>query len=71
MAELQAPEVKGMLLNLAEENVKAIIKDVVRPYAEYYIKKSSNKVDDIILPFMDQLEAAMLGLADKIDGEVG
>ena len=68
---MEEPKVKDILLNLAEDNVKALIKDVVRPYAEYYVATSENKIDDIILPFMQQLEDALLGLADKIDGEVG
>ena len=66
-----ALDVKKALLNLGEENAKAIFKQVVRPLAEDIIAKSPNKIDDLMLPFMDQLEAAVMELADKIDGEVG
>lgn len=65
-----ALDIKKVLLNLGEENAKVLIKDVIRPMAEEYILKSENKIDDIILPFLGQIEAALLGLADKIDGEV-
>lgn len=65
------PDVKKIGLNLGEDVVKTVISQVVRPYAEYYIEQSPNKIDDIILPFMEQLEKALLEIADKIDGEVG
>lgn len=68
MAEL---DLKKAGLNIAEDLVKNVVKDIVRPYAEKYIADSSNKIDDILLPFLDQLEAALLAAADKIDGEVG
>ncbi len=64
-------DLKKALLNLGEEGVKSVIHDFLRPEAEKYIKDSANKVDDIILPFLDQIEAALLAAADKIDGEVG
>lgn len=65
------PDIKKIGLNLGEDVVKTVIKEVVRPYAEHYIKESDNKIDDIVLPFLDQLEAALLEMADKIDGEEG
>lgn len=65
------PDIKQIGLNLAEENLKVVIKDVVRPYAEHYIAQSQTKIDDILLPFLDKLEAELLNLADKIDGEIG
>ena len=68
---MEKPDLKKVALNLAEENVKVILKELVMPYAEYYIKNSETKIDDILLPFLDDLEKALLGLADKIDGEVG
>lgn len=68
MAEL---DLKKAGLNIAEDLVKNVVKDIVRPYAEKYISDSPNKIDDILLPFLDQLEAALLAAADKIDGEVG
>lgn len=66
-----ALDLKKAGLSIAEDTVKAVIKDIVRPYAAEYILKSENKVDDILLPFLDQLEAALVQLADKLDGEVG
>jgi regulator of PEP synthase PpsR (kinase-PPPase family) len=67
----EKPDVKTIGLNLGEDVVKTVISKVVRPYAEYYIEQSPNKIDDIILPFMEQLEKALLEIADKIDGEQG
>jgi hypothetical protein len=68
---MEKPDIKKMGLGVAEETVKMVITQVVRPYAAYYVTVSENKIDDIILPFMDQLEQALLEMADKIDGEVG
>lgn len=68
---MEKPDLKKAGLNIAEDAVKAAIKSVVRPYAEYYITQSENKIDDIILPFLDQLEAALQDVADEIDGEEG
>lgn len=64
-------DMKKAGLNIAEEMVKSVLKDIVHPYAKAYIEASPNKIDDVILPFLAQLEAALLGLADKIDGEEG
>jgi regulator of PEP synthase PpsR (kinase-PPPase family) len=66
----EKPDIKKIGLNLSEDVVKVVIKQIVRPYAEYYIEQSPNKIDDIILPFLDQIEKALLEVADKIDGEV-
>lgn len=65
------PDIKKIALNIAEDSVKMIIKNLVRPYAEYYIMQSENKIDDILLPFIAQLEAALISVADEIDGEEG
>jgi len=67
----EKPDVKKVLVNLGEDAAKTVVKEVVRPYAEYYILQSPNKIDDIILPFLDQLESAIVDMLDKIDGEVG
>lgn len=64
---MEKPDLKVIGLGMAEEIVEGVIKKVVRPYAEYYIKESENKIDDIMLPFLDQLEAALLEVADQID----
>jgi hypothetical protein len=31
-----------------------------------YIQNSPNKIDDILTPFVDQIEAALLAAVDKI-----
>lgn len=62
-----ALDIKAAGLGIAEDTVVAVIKKIVRPFAEDVIQNSENKIDDIILPFLDQLEAALVGLAEKID----
>lgn len=62
-------DVKKASLNVGEDMVKMVIKNIIRPYAEVYVKNSENKLDDMILPFLDQLEKGLIELADKIDGE--
>lgn len=64
-------DLKKAGLSIAEDTVKAVLKDIVRPFAAEYIAASGNKIDDLILPFLDQLELALLDLADKMDGEKG
>lgn len=64
-------DVKKIGLEIGEDVVKSVISKVVKPYAQDYILKSENKIDDILLPFLDSLEKALVELADKIDGEVG
>jgi len=64
---MEKPNLKAIMLEMGEENAKVMIKSVFRPYAEWYIQNSPNKIDDIILPFMQQLEDALLGLAEKIN----
>lgn len=64
-------DVKKVLINLAEENAKVLVHEVLKPLAQEYIAKSPNKVDDILLPFMDEVEKALLNLVDQIDGEQG
>ncbi len=66
-----ALDIKKAGLSIAEDTVKAVIKDIVKPFAADYIAQSENQIDDILLPFLDQLEAALVNLADKIDGEAG
>jgi len=66
---LEKPDLSKAGAKIGEDLVQRVIKELVVPYAEYYIKKSDNKIDDVLLPFMGQLEAALLEQADKIDGE--
>lgn len=63
-------ELKKKLLNVAEDTVKVLISDFVKPELEKFIKASNNKYDDLLLAFIPQLEKALLEVADKIDGEV-
>ena len=64
---MEKPDLKSIMLEMGEENAKVLIKSVIRPYAEWYILNSENKIDDIILPFMQKLEDALLGLAEQIN----
>jgi hypothetical protein len=64
-------DLKKALLNLAEENAKTLTKDVVRPLIEQAIKDSKNQIDDLALPYLDQIQTVLLSYMDKIDGEVG
>jgi hypothetical protein len=64
-------DTKKALLNIGEETVKQVYLQVIKPMAEEMIVKSENKIDDIVLPFLGQLDAAVLGLVDRIDGEAG
>lgn len=64
-------DVKKAALNVAEDSVKSLISNVVKPFVKDYIEKSPNQIDNILLPFVDSLEQELLKLADKIDGEVG
>lgn len=64
-------DVKKAALNVAEDSVKSLLSNVVKPFAADYIQKSPNKIDDILLPFLDSLEAELLKYVDKIDNEVG
>lgn len=60
-------DVKKIALKLAEENAKVVISEIVKPMAVEYIQNSPTKIDDIVLPFIDMLEKALLEAADKIE----
>jgi len=59
-------DVKKIGLELAEQNLKVVISQIVKPLAAEYIQNSPNKIDDVVLPFIDLLEKALLEAADKI-----
>ena len=61
-----AVDVKKIGLELAEQNLKIVISQIVKPLAVEYIQNSPNQIDNIILPFVDMLEKALLEAADKI-----
>lgn len=67
----EKPDLKQLGLEIGEDVAQAVVKKVVRPYAEYYITESENKIDDILLPFLDQLEQAIVDALDDIDGKEG
>ena len=48
---MEKPDIKAIGLDLAENVAESVVKKIVRPYAEYYIQESENKIDDILLPF--------------------
>lgn len=62
-------DVKKVALKLAEENLKVVVQEIIKPLAIEAIQKSETKIDDILLPFVDQIEKALLEAASKIDGE--
>ena len=64
-------DIKKAGLGVAEDSAKAVISKLVVPFAHHYIANSPNKIDDILLPFLGELEKALLDLADKIDQEPG
>lgn len=59
-------DVKKIGLELAEQNLKVVISQIVKPLAVEYIQNSPNSIDNVILPFVDMLEKALLDAADKI-----
>lgn len=61
--------VKDIAMKLLEQNAKVIVSEIVKPLAVEMINKSETKIDDILLPFVDQIEKAVLQLADKIHEE--
>lgn len=63
------PDVKKISMDIGEDLAKRVVTDLVKPFAAHYIEQSENKIDDILLPFLDQLEDALVNLLDKIDGE--
>ena len=59
-------------LKIAEKVIRAAVDDVVRPKLKEFILLSSNKYDDMLLPFIDDaLDYVLAEFVDKIDGEVG
>jgi hypothetical protein len=59
-------DIKKIGLELAEQNLKVLIAQVVKPLAVEYIQNSPTKIDDAVLPFVDMLEKALLEMAEKI-----
>lgn len=57
-------------LNLAEEEVKMVYAET-KGWLRDSAVLSTNKIDDLVAPFLDQLDPIVLPVVDKIDGEVG
>ena len=64
-------EYKKALLNMGEEFAKQLVHEVLKPMAKEYAENSPNKIDDVLLPFLDYAESALMTMIDKIDGEPG
>lgn len=71
MDEALREKLKSLLLNTAEDLARNMLKEVLMPLAQQKILESENKIDDILLPFLGEVEKALDGLVDKIDGEEG
>jgi len=63
-------KLKARGLDLAEDAAKIVIEETL-DWADESVTLSANKFDDLVKPFIPQLKAAALGLADGIDGKVG
>lgn len=61
---------KGRGLDLAEEGAKIVVEEMVN-WLEQSAQLSSTPYDDLLLVIYPQLKQMALGLADKIDGQVG
>lgn len=58
------------LLKSAGEKIALIaLQDVIRPLAEDMIISSENKWDDMLLPFLDEIQAKLEQAIDMFDGE--
>jgi hypothetical protein len=62
-------DLKKVSKELGEDVVKAVVSKLVIPYVKHLVEKSENKIDDLAVAFLPQLEKALLDLADKIDKE--
>lgn len=69
-----AVKLKDAGLPVAEEAAEAVAGKAyvaMKEWAKESAAMSENKVDDIIAPFYDHMDAMVLPIIDKIDGEVG
>lgn len=66
-------EIKELVKEMGAKHGEAIVKDmlanIIKPMIKDYIEKSETKLDDVFLPFLDQIELAMQALADGIHDE--
>jgi hypothetical protein len=66
-----AVDPKKVLLNLAEEDVKVLINELLKPELLDLIEKKLPGSSAIVGPLVSEACDQLLKLADKIDGEVG
>ena len=66
IADTELPALK----NIAEEEAKHIY-TAVKSWLKESAAVSTTKIDDLVMPFVDQLDGVVLPAIDKIDGEVG
>ena len=59
----------GVLMGGVEETAKVTYK-VVKEWLKESAIVSENKIDDVVMPFIDQADAIVNPLIDKIDGTV-
>lgn len=67
--KLQATGVPA-LKEVAEAEALLIFKET-KTWLKESAVISENKVDDVVMPFIDHVDAVVLPLIDKIDGQVG
>ena len=63
-------ELKKAGLNVAEDAAKSAVKAVLKVLPAYALQ-SENKMDDLLIPILGVIEAPLMELIDKIDGEKG
>ena len=63
---------KGLptLKEVGEEEAKVIYASL-KEWLQESAVLSTNKIDDVVMPFIGQLDAIVLPAIDKIDGQVG
>lgn len=59
-----------LIKNCAEETAKVVYKEV-KAWLKESAAVSDNKIDDVVMPFIDQIDVIVLPQIDKIDGEIG
>jgi len=61
-------------LPILKEGAEATALEAYKAVKEFLKEEaalSENKIDDLVMPFLDQLDALILPQIDKIDGQVG
>jgi len=67
--ENKKPDVKQAGLVILEKTASSLVKEIVGPYAEYYVAEKGGAVGAVLKPFIDDLEAYIQAeVVDRIDG---